>query len=650
MITRRHNKVIILTFLVGNLFSQTVDELKKIQQAYEEIIREQMAKEAISEKLYDDDIIIDDIPTQILVKPDDIIAYYVQKMARIRTELDDMKDLLPLVSKKLTLNYYGYDFFYSRDSISFWQNSPLPDDYPLGSGDEVIISMWGAAENRIREVIARDGTIFVQNVGLLYLGGKKKSAADAYINDEFKKMYSTMRGDNPTTFLDVTLGKLKGINVQLTGTVLSPGIHAVNPYSTLTTVLMQTGGIDTTGSLREIMIIRNNTPVDTLDLYALLHGTGTFHDFRLLDWDRIHVPLRNTTIAMDGAVKRPAYYETLQGETLQDLLRFSGGLQSSASDFMVLTHNDDGTRAPQIVSAGTLENIEVHDGDNIFVPTMSFHDIYVYISGVIPSPDSYPWFTGMTLKDLLLVSGSLHQQYYNVSDWEHAELARYDLQESKYILQEINLPAVLNGSVDDNIQLSPYDRLMVPKQQGLKPPGFVTVLGSIYRPGEYTLLNVDENLESVLTRSGGLLPGAFKAGITIERDTLLLGWSGIESKLKNRDVIRVPDNPHAVTVLGEVHNPGYFTWKRGKPLRYYLRLAGGLTSRGDKQHIFVKYANGEGASVTPWRKPEVRDGATITVSEMEIYKDKTSGLEILQTLAGTAGSLATVILIINSQR
>ena len=253
------------------------------------------------------------------------------------------------------------------------------------SGDEVIISMWGAAENRIREVIARDGTIFVQNVGLLYLGGKKKSAADAYINDEFKKMYSTMRGDNPTTFLDVTLGKLKGINVQLTGTVLSPGIHAVNPYSTLTTVLMQTGGIDTTGSLREIMIIRNNTPVDTLDLYALLHGTGTFHDFRLLDWDRIHVPLRNTTIAMDGAVKRPAYYETLQGETLQDLLRFSGGLQSSASDFMVLTHNDDGTRAPQIVSAGTLENIEVHDGDNIFVPTMSFHDIYVYISGVIPS-------------------------------------------------------------------------------------------------------------------------------------------------------------------------------------------------------------------------------------------------------------------------
>jgi protein involved in polysaccharide export with SLBB domain len=412
---------------------------------------------------------------------------------------------------------------------------------------------------------------------------------------------------------------------------------------------MQAGGIDTTGSLREITIIRNNTPIDTLDLYALLHGTGTFHDFRLLDWDRIHVPLRNTTIAVDGAVKRPAYYETLQGETLQDLLRFSGGLQSSASDFMVLTHND-GTRAPQIVSAGRLEEIEIHDGDKIFVPTMSFPKINVSISGVIPSPGLYPWFTGMTLKDLLLISGSLHQQYYDISDWEHAELARYDLQESKYYLMDIDIQAVVNGSVDDNIQLSPYDKLMVPKQQGLKSTGFVTVLGSIYRPGDYTLLHVDETLESVLARTGGLTPGAFKEGITIERDTLMLGWTELASKLKNRDVIRVSDNPHAVTVLGEVHNPGYFTWKRGKPLRYYLRLAGGLTSRGDKQHIFVKYANGEGASVTSWRKPEVRDGATIIVSEKEIYKDKTSALEILQTLAGTAGSLATVILIINSQR
>ena len=641
---------IILFSFVGNLFSQSVDELKKIQQAYEEIIREKMAKEAISEEMFRDDILIDKIPTQILVKPDDIITYYVQKMSRIRTELDDLKDLLPLISKKSLLPYYGYDFFYSRDSISFWQNSTLPDDYPLGAGDEIIISLWGAAENRIKEVINRDGTVFAKNVGLLYLGGKTKKVADDYINNEFKKMYSTMRGNNPTTFLDVTLGKLKGINIQLTGAVLSPGIHAVNPFSKLTTVLMQAGGIDTTGSLREITIIRNDTPVDTLDLYALLHGTGTFQNFRLLDWDRIHIPTRRTTVAVEGAVKRPAYYESLPNETLQDLLSYCGGLQPLASDFIVLTHNNAHAEVPQIISTDKLGDIEILDGDNVFIPTLSFPDINVSVSGAVPSPGSYPWFTGITLKDLLLVSGSLKQQYYDISDWEHAELARYDVQESKYSLLAIDIPAVLNGSVDDNIQLSPYDRLMVPKHQGLKSSGFVTVVGSVYRPGEYALLNVDEHLESVLTRSGGLLPGAFKAGITIERDTLLLGWSGIESKLKNRDVIRVPDNPHAVTVLGEVHNPGYFTWKRGKPLRYYLRLAGGLTSRGDKQHIFVKYANGEGASVTPWRKPEVRDGATITVSEMEIYKDKTSGLEILQTLAGTAGSLATVILIINSQR
>jgi protein involved in polysaccharide export with SLBB domain len=310
--------------------------------------------------------------------------------------------------------------------------------------------------------------VFAQNVGLLYLGGKTKKVADDYINNEFKKMYSTMRGNNPTTFLDVTLGKLKGINIQLTGAVLSPGIHAVNPFSKLTTVLMQAGGIDTTGSLREITIIRNDTPVDTLDLYALLHGTGTFQNFRLLDWDRIHIPTRRTTVAVEGAVKRPAYYESLPNETLQDLLSYCGGLQPLASDFIVLTHNNAHAEVPQIISTDKLGDIEILDGDNVFIPTLSFPDINVSVSGAVPSPGSYPWFTGITLKDLLLVSGSLKQQYYDISDWEHAELARYDVQESKYSLLAIDIPAVLNGSVDDNIQLSPYDRLMVPKHQGLK--------------------------------------------------------------------------------------------------------------------------------------------------------------------------------------
>ncbi len=646
----RSNKYIfIVIVLIGSLGAQNYDELKKIQRAYEDIIRERMAKEAISEEISRDDIVIDEIPTQILVKPDDILTYYVQKIARIRIELAELQDVLPLISKEKKLPFYGYDNFYVRDTISFWQNRALPPDYPLGPGDEIIISIWGAAENRIQEVISRDGTIFAQNVGLLYLGGMTISDADEYIATEYKKVYSTLRGNNPTTFLDMTIGKVKGINVQLTGAVNSPGVHAVHPFSTLSMILAQTGGIDTTGSLRSIIIFRDNIPVDTLDLYHLLNGASTPRNSRLLDWDRIHVPPRHSQVAANGAVKQPAYYEALPGESVAELISFSGGTLSTAGPIVVVNHVENSAVPPQLIPLADMHSIPIFPGDSIHVPVMQPLEINVEIDGTIPSPGPYPWYAGMTIRDLLTVSGGLHPHHYAVSDWANAELSRYNIADGKYKLVPIDILALLADSLGANIELKPFDRLHIPSKQGLIPTRYVTVVGLVHRPGKYTLLNEDDNLESVLSRAGDLLPSAFKGGIIIERDTLRLGWSGSEVLLQNRDVIRVPYRPNAISVIGAVHNPGYFTWEQGRSVNYYLHRAGGVNARGDKKYIFVKYANGEGASITRWRKPEVRDGATIVVSEKEIYKDKKSGLEVFQSVTGTLGSLATVILFLNNQ-
>jgi protein involved in polysaccharide export with SLBB domain len=54
----------------------------------------------------------------------------------------------------------------------------------------------------------------------------------------------------------VSLGKLKSINVTFVGEVKLPGIHPLHPFSTVLTGLIQAGGVDTTGSLRNIQIIR----------------------------------------------------------------------------------------------------------------------------------------------------------------------------------------------------------------------------------------------------------------------------------------------------------------------------------------------------------------------------------------------------------
>ena len=84
----------------------------------------------------------------------------------------------------------------------------------MGYGDEVIISVWGQAEQYVRKTLERDGTIFVENVGLLYLGGKTLDQVKSYVYERFGKVYSTLNSENPLTFLDVSIGKTKNINIR----------------------------------------------------------------------------------------------------------------------------------------------------------------------------------------------------------------------------------------------------------------------------------------------------------------------------------------------------------------------------------------------------------------------------------------------------
>ena len=88
-----------------------------------------------------------------------------------------------------------------------------------------------------------------------------------YLSIQFGKVYATLKGRNPTTYIDISLGKLRSINVSFVGEVIFPGIYPIHPFSTVITGLIQAGGIDTTGTLRNIKINRNGEVVSEIDLY-----------------------------------------------------------------------------------------------------------------------------------------------------------------------------------------------------------------------------------------------------------------------------------------------------------------------------------------------------------------------------------------------
>ena len=155
------------------------------------------------------------------------------------------------------LQHFGYDFFTRRDTVAFWENLPTPANYLLGPGDELVISLWGETQLRETYTISRDGKIYDKQVGLMNITGKSINEARQYLKDQYGRIYATLNEKKATTFMDVSLGGLRSINVNFVGQVKYPGVYPIHTFSTVITGLIQAGGVDTTGSLRAIQIKRD---------------------------------------------------------------------------------------------------------------------------------------------------------------------------------------------------------------------------------------------------------------------------------------------------------------------------------------------------------------------------------------------------------
>ena len=223
-------------------------------------------------------------------------------------------------------NYFGYNFFVERDTISFWENLPVPENYILGPGDEVIVSLWGETLLRNKYIISRDGNIYDDKVGMIALTGKTISEAEKYLKTQFGRIYATLIAKSQSTFMDVTLGTLKSINVNFVGQLKYPGVYPLHPFSNVITGLIQVGGVDTTGTLRKIQINRNGKIHSQVDLYEFIIKGGLSNNIQLRDQDVVIVPPRQSYITIDSAVVNPGIYESIKGESIYDIISVAGGL------------------------------------------------------------------------------------------------------------------------------------------------------------------------------------------------------------------------------------------------------------------------------------------------------------------------------------
>ena len=530
-------------------------------------------------------------------------------------------------------------------------------------------------------------------------GGKLVSRMDFYdylVNGDASRDVRLENGD--IVFVPDHLAR-----VRIVGEVLRPATYEIKPTETLADALRFAGGFKATASRQRVQVERIVPPSErapgrdrvTTDIVsdAFLTGTGPAVPVEPGDVIRVFpvaTRVRNR-VTVRGNVNMPGTIGLTPGMTVASALKLAGGIKPDTylGEVLITRLNPDSTRqqlrATLRDSTGAVVNdFPLREDDNLTVYSVtSFRPIrYVAINGAVRKSGRYPYREGMTVRDLVLEAGGLEQSAL----LNEARIARLPEDrtgtvtarefsvplDSSYLFERgpsgeyagpPGLPASSGPTPD--VQLKPYDNVLILRQPGWELQRTVTVAGEVLYPGKYTLLNKNEHISDVLKRAGGLTPEGYANGVTFYRPFNNIGRIGIELPevlkdpksrdnllLVNGDSLYIPRYNAVVRVEGAVNSPVAVTYSPGEDLNYYIRAAGGATRKADVDHAYVTQPNGKVDAesqrfLIPDYIPKPKPGSVVFVPQND-GTSGTSALALLGSLTGVASSLLAVIALLRT--
>ena len=634
---------------------------------------------------------------------------------------------------------YGADVFAYAAGTSLTELSTPPLDYPIGVGDHIIVSLWGAAEFQEDYVVARDGAIFPTSLGKISVQGLTFENMRAIVYSRFKSVVP------PATNISVSLGQPRSINVNVVGEVNKAGIQTISAFSNAFQVIGKAGGISQFGNLRNIQIKRNGTIIDELDVYKYLN-TGDFgKHIYLQNNDFVIVGFVDKKVLATGQFKRPMFYQLKKDEGLKALITFAGGLNSDAlaSAVKVIRNEDEKQRQRDVnanailkiagedfmlldgdivkvdlIKPGIINKVEIRGevtyadiyelrpGDRLFdvinraggvtrntylprayifrgagdstnlqsdrleinLTGVNNNDLssisnvilqpndviqlfsqnefsetqYVEIFGEVRKQGKVNRYGGMTLEDLLYLSGGIKQSAefgrLEISSIVDIDSAKQGLKPTRTIVRSYAIQPNLNlDSAAAKVMLKPYDQVFVRKNPTFELQQNVELKGLVKYPGFYPRLTKYDRLSSYIERAGGYTENANLSGAVLFRNKTenlrekilevpkldsfgnpILNSESLASKmvdepvsidlykalkyknskhdivLQESDVIFIPEINPFVSIQGSVQSPLKIAFdKEHTNLMYYIDKAGGFGIRPWKKRVFVTYANGK---------------------------------------------------------
>ena len=670
------------------------------------------------------------------------------------------------VSVFTDLGIFGSSFFNNPNINSSPQlNIATPGSYELGPGDELTISIWGAAENEYNSLISREGYLKIERIGPVYLSGLTISEAKVKLKNRLSKIYSGINSSVNKVFFDLSLLNTRSIIINISGNVTAPGTYTLSSLTSPLNAIYAAGGPSENGSYREINIIRGGEKVHSIDLYDYF-VKGQLKSFSLRDQDVILVPTYKNRVFLQGEFKRDGIYELKENETISDLLFYNGGISSfgvkneiyiqtiqginksvktvykdnfkkyilkdgdiiearkvsdeftnivtvegavmipgqyeldKTKDVQMLIKKAGGLKRSALKTRAYLirevdgfqqevktidlvsENHELRNNDKLVIASIEelSPEKNITINGEINSPGLYTFFKGMTIVDLILMSGGVNDSGSNNGITVYRSTYDETMQNPvETITVDLN-DEYDNLSSSQNIELKKDDLIIVRSKAGYQSVGFVSVEGLVKSPGNYAIKNNKYSVFDIIKDFGGFLPDAELNGIKIKRpvdvkkleelvsDSLeieidkfievglniekILKSNGSLDQynlvLKNGDEIIVPKADNSIEVSGEVQKPTAISYYKGLTSISAVNKSGGFTNNAKRSRLYVVYQNGDIGSTKKFlffnNYPKLLPGSKIFIPKKPESKSTTSVGEIV----GYTTSLVSIIALIKS--
>ncbi len=491
---------------------------------------------------------------------------------------------------------FGRDIF-SNKNLSFepLMNIATPQNYVLGAGDQVSVDIYGASQKSVDCTVSPDGDIVIEGYGPIRLGGLTVAAAKAKLRSTLGSRYQSSR-------INLSLGQTRTVSINVMGEVKKPGTYTLSAFASVFNALYMAGGTNDIGTLRNIKIYRANRLVSVCDIYDYILNGKMTGNVRLHDGDVIIVGPYDCLVNVTGKVKRPMYYEMKRNESLQTLLRYSGGFTGDAYKKAVRVNRKTGREyAVFNVEEFDMSSFHVADGDSVSIDSiLPRYSNTVEIKGAVFRPGMYQLGDGInSVRTLVQHAEGLTEDAFT------ARAVMHRMKEDRTLrVISVDIKGIMDQTVAD-IPLKENDVLFIPTKQTAMNEQTITIQGEVMYPGIYKYAD-NETLEDFVLQAGGLTDKASTVKVDVARrvsnpkakaaDSIIAKNFSFALKdgfvvdgepgfvLQPFDEVFVRKDPsysaqQNVSVDGEVTFPGTYTLsRRGMRLTDLMAAAGGATN------------------------------------------------------------------------